>query len=95
MDIVDNMTSDFPPTFVWTTKEDTCVDPINSKMLIDSLKINNVKYQFDLFEHGVHGGSLCNRAVYDYRHNLKEYNMNENRIWIQNASDFVFSLIVD
>ena len=90
MDIVDNMTSDFPPTFVWTTKEDDFITPKNSIMLVDKLKSLHIPHQFVLFDHGVHGGSLCNHAVYDEKYDFNH--IRENRTWVDQSVDFIFSL---
>lgn len=87
----ENVTNDYPPTYIWSTKADQCVPFEHSVQLANALKKHNIKYQFDLFEKGIHGGALCNHAVYNYDFNLDE--ILENRIWVQNSVEFIYKLI--
>lgn len=87
----DHVDSNYPPTYIWATKKDQCVPYEHSLQLIEALKKHNVSYQFDLFEIGIHGGSLCNHAVYDNDFNFDE--ILNNRIWVQNAVEFIYKLI--
>lgn len=91
MCVEENITSDYPPTFVWTTEEDTCVPNENSKILIKTLNIFNVKNQLIIYKKGIHGGSLCNRLVYPASFNFED--IEENKNWPTKAANFVYSLI--
>ena len=57
--------SSFPPCFIWTTKEDTVVDPTtNAQALKDALDHNGVKCQLVLYPRGVHGLSTGDENTY-------------------------------
>lgn len=90
-DIVNNLTDDFPPTYVWTTKKDGYIDPENSILLVEEFKKHKIKYKFTLFNEGIHGGSLFNHAVYDDSYNFEA--TKENKIWVYESVDFIFNLI--
>lgn len=50
------ITTEYPPTFVWCGTADRTVPPANSHMLVDELKANNVPYVFKEYtgvDHGV------------------------------------------
>ena len=50
------ITSDYPPTFIWCGSADRVVDPRNSRELAKALKANGVAYQFIEYpgvDHGV------------------------------------------
>lgn len=52
-----------PPTFIWTTAEDTRVDPENTLMFVDELQRCHVPYESHVFAHGRHGGSTFTQEV--------------------------------
>lgn len=54
------ITPDFPPSFLWQTLEDTCVDPENARMLDRALTENNIDHKTIIYEHGPHGMGLLN-----------------------------------
>lgn len=56
--IDENITSDYPPTFIWTTNKDTLVNPINTEMMADSLKKNHVIYEKHIFANLEHGTNV-------------------------------------
>lgn len=90
--IPENVTSNYPPTYIWTTKEDVVVPPVNSIMLYENLKTKGVKCRLDLYEHGIHGGSLCSPGVYRKEDNIDFDAIRPNREWIDNSIDFILSL---
>ena len=92
MDIAPHVTKDYPPTFIWTTKDDDCVPYENSEMMVDALKKNNVKHQYILFESGWHGASLANRCVVTRKSDLTEP-MKDLRDWASAAADFIFDIL--
>ena len=92
MSIEKHITKDFPPTYIFTTKTDTVVNPENSQILYETLKKANIPTQFDLFETGIHGGSIYSYRVYDaYIRDNPE--VRKNAIWVNSATDFIFNLI--
>lgn len=50
----------FPPTFLWLTLEDRCVDPENGKLLDAALKKHSIPHKTLIFQHGPHGMGLLN-----------------------------------
>lgn len=88
-DISNHITSNFPPTFIWTTKSDEVVPYTNSTRLIDSLKEAGVKYEFHLFPTGKHGGSTCDLLT-NTIDEVKE--LGDAYKWIDLCSDFINNL---
>lgn len=52
------VTSDYPPTFIWCGTADRTVDPRNSQMLADTLAQNGVPYLFKQYPDVDHGVGL-------------------------------------
>lgn len=50
----------FPPTFLWLTLEDRCVDPENGKLMDAALKKHGIPHKTLIFQHGPHGMGLLN-----------------------------------
>lgn len=90
LDVPSQLDSSYPPTYIWTTKNDTCVPQEHTLIMIEALKKNHVKYESIIFENADHGGSLFNHAVYN--HDYPFDNVKENRLWVIYASDFIFKL---
>lgn len=91
LNIYKHIDKNYPPTFVWTTKEDTSVPYQNSLMLIESLKANNVKNEFVLYQNGFHGGSLVNYSCFK-KGDIPE-KMVGARDWVLSATDFIFDVL--
>ena len=78
---------DTPPMFIWTTREDNAVPYMNSVVMSDALKKNNIEHEFVLFEKGVHGLSTADyRTVY-----MKDINddIDEVSKWFKMSIDFL------
>ena len=57
-----HVTKDYPPTFIWTTLEDTAVDPISTELMDEALNKANVKNYY-----------TCNNChCYTYKPNTRE-----------------------
>lgn len=91
LNIPANITKDYPPTFVWTTRDDDLVPVKNTEKLRDALEENGVCYECRIYESGWHGGSLVNRSV-SRKGEIPE-KMKEVRDWASLSSDFIFKLI--
>lgn len=91
MNIIKHVDNTYPPTFIWTTLDDQCVPAPNTLMMVDALKKNNVKYECKVYESGLHGSSMCNRAVY-LKEDISE-KMKDIRDWASLATDFIFDLL--
>ena len=61
VDIVKNITPDFPPSFVWHTANDESVPVFNSIKLVENLILNGVKCEYHIFPMGPHGISLATK----------------------------------
>ena len=62
-DIISNLTSSFPKTFIWTTQNDEVVPSLNSINLVKRLTELGVFCEFHMFPNGKHGLSLANEIV--------------------------------
>ena len=92
LSVEDHINGDFPPTYVFTTKDDRVVPYQNTVLLIEQLKKNNIKYRSHIFVEGEHGGSLYTRGVYYTFDNRYKRGL-LNRDWVNEASDFLFEII--
>ena len=63
MNLLRQVTSDFPPTFLWHGGGDDCVPPENSLLLAVELKRCGVPFEYHLFGSGAHGISTCTQEV--------------------------------
>lgn len=50
----------FPPTFLWLTLEDRCVDPENGKLMDAALKKHSIPHKTLICQYGPHGMGLLN-----------------------------------
>lgn len=54
-----NVSSSFPPTFIWSTRNDGSVDVQNSLMMYSALMKENIYSELHIYPDGVHGLSLA------------------------------------
>ena len=91
LNMPDHISGDYPPAYIWTTKDDQLVNFINTVVLDESLTKNNVPHKCQIFESGPHGLSLSNRSCY------KKEEINEKmkpvRDWASDVSDFIFDIL--
>ena len=87
-----NIDSTYPPTFIWTTKEDTCVPYENSVLLVEALERNNVKYDFFLYPYLNHGLSVVNPLRYPSEV-LKDKKMQEVSKWFEKSINFINNIL--
>lgn len=81
------VTSEYPPTFIWHTFTDAAVPVINSILFAKSLAENKILTEMHIYPKGKHGLSLGNHLVegdkdYSYQHESSE--------WIDKAVDFIY-----
>jgi acetyl esterase/lipase len=57
------VTCSTPPTFIWTTREDTCVDPTATIRHTQALQKNGVIYESHIFPYGYHGSATCDERT--------------------------------
>lgn len=77
------ITSDMPPTFLWTTAEDALVDVEESIDFIKALIIHKIPYEFHIFEKGAHGLSLGDQTVGYSDHEIKD--LANVHVWVDLA----------
>lgn len=63
VDIIENVTEDTPPAFIWTTFTDGCVPAQNSLMMAGKMLEVGVKCELHMFRDMWHGASLADRTV--------------------------------
>ena len=86
-----NVTKDYPPSFIWTTKDDAVVPYVNTLIMEEALKKNNIPYESHIYESGYHGSSLVNRSCYKKGEITEK--MKDLRDWASLAADFIFRLL--
>ena len=59
LDIPNNVTADFPPTFIWHAREDESVPVENTLLLVTELQKQKIPYECHIFDGGKHGISTC------------------------------------
>jgi acetyl esterase/lipase len=62
-DLKSNITTGYPPTFLWTTVEDSLTNVEQSLEFIRKLAAKGIRFEYHLFEKGVHGSSLGNKMA--------------------------------
>lgn len=83
-----NVRKDYPPTFIWTTDNDDLVPSMNTYLMIEALKKNNIKYAAKIYPYGRHGLSIGNKAL-----NPNVDIQKENVLgWIDLADEFIRNL---
>lgn len=91
MDIIYHVGSDYPPTFLWTTKDDDLVPYENTIVMEKALEEKGIHHQAVIYKSGWHGGSLVNRSC-SRKGEIPE-KMKEVRDWASLAADFIFDLL--
>ena len=91
LDVPSHITSKYPPTFIWGTKDDQVVPYVNSYSFAEELGKNNVFHEYHMFDSGWHGSSLCNRSCYR-KEDITE-RMKDIRDWASLAADFIFKVL--
>lgn len=83
------VTPDNPPCFIWTTAEDTCVDPMATVMYTTALIKNKVTVESHIFPYGWHGSSVGDERVFTAE---QATNFVRVREWTDLAAKFLESL---
>ena len=92
LSVEDNITTNYPPTFVWTTLEDACVPPENTMMYIKALKDNNIKHDYYIYPYLDHGLSILNPLVHE-RDFLLTNKAKDASLWFNKAVNFINQII--
>ncbi len=68
------VTSEYPPTFVWTCADDDCVPPSNAVRMGEALKNAKVPYELHVYPTGGHGCALAfSKSAYDWSRAMLEF----------------------
>lgn len=88
LSIEKHITSDYPPTFVWTTLTDTGVNPSHTLDFIKALEDNNVLHESILFNSLDHGRSVMTLEI---KEQFKPFTEDELtcRTWIDKVLNFL------
>ena len=84
-----SVTPSNPPCFIWTTAEDTCVDPMATVLYTTALLKNKVNVESHIFPYGWHGSSVGDERVYE-KEQAKVFE--RSRVWTDLAAKFLESL---
>ena len=90
LSIENQVTKDFPKTFIWHTTFDASVPVKNSLALAEKLSENNIFFELHVYPMHGHGQSVCDRTVYN--ENVSDQIIEEmkyNTQWIGNAIHFI------
>jgi len=86
-DVKNKITTMYPPTFLWTTAEDSFVGVNDSMNLIKELSACKIPYEFHIFEKGSHGLSLGNQTIGYSEDDVKRHG-NTHR-WVELAINWL------
>ena len=83
------VTPSTPPTFIWTTREDTTVNPTATIRYTSALHDNGVIYESHIFPYGWHGAATCDEWT-NFDNGIEVFK--KANIWIDLADEFCKSL---
>lgn len=86
LSIEKHVDKNYPPTYVWTTKDDDLVSSNNTIMLDKALTKYDVKHKTHIFDSGVHGLALATPLTVPF--GVDDYDK-EISSWIDEASNFL------
>ena len=92
LSVENNIDPSYPPTFVWSTVEDTCVPYINSTLYVEALKENNVENEFFLYPFLDHGLSVISPMLYPLEV-LNDKKMQEVSKWFDKSVEFIRKIL--
>lgn len=82
INLINYISKDTIPTFIWHSTDDSVVDSTNSTKFINKLMSYGVSCEYHLFGHGNHGKSLASRLI-----SMTEYEIdNHLNLWITLAN---------
>ena len=88
LSVENQVTADFPPTFLWHTVDDGCVPVENTMLLARQLQKNHIPFECHLFAHGHHGLANCNVEVESPSPECRRW-LELSKTWLNNRFAFV------
>lgn len=88
LSVENNIDNSYPPTFIWTTKEDKSVSYMNSVLFADALEKNKVKHQFILYPFLNHALSIISPLMYS-QEMLRDKKMQVVSKWFSKSVKFI------
>ena len=84
-----HVSKDYPPTFLWTTKEDGAVPYTNTVMMDEALTKAHVRHECVIYPHLWHGLSVARRIINlpSYDEYVKDFK--EVATWVNKAKKFL------
>ena len=89
LSLENQITADFPPTFLWATRTDSYVPVENSLMLATAMQKAGINYELHIYPYGEHGSALCTAETI-MTGDVSEYAYMQE--WIKNAFRFLRNL---
>lgn len=86
--LLDRITPDFPPCFLWHGGQDESVPIENSLLLAQELRRNGVPFEYHLFETGMHGISVCTQEVESPQEYCREW-VKLCKKWLNHRFEYV------
>lgn len=83
-----NIDEEYPPTFIWTTKEDLCVPYQNSELIVSELIKHNVSHEYFLYPYLNHGLSVINPMLYS-KEQIDDIHFQEVSVWFKKSVNFI------
>ena len=83
-----SVTEQNPPTFIWTTTEDHCVNPMATVLYTAELLKNKVKVESHIFQTGEHGAACCDERTGVHAYQI----LPEAKSWMYFADKFLRNL---
>lgn len=75
-----------PPTYIWTTAEDSAVDPVNTLKYATALSNNRIPFELHVFPKGGHGMSTASYGIsQDPKSSVAEY----VKVWTAEAGKWL------
>lgn len=72
LNVDESVSSQTPPSFIWTTVEDDVVPPENALAFAMALQKHKISYELHVYPNGAHGTSTCGWEVNEKANNLEK-----------------------
>ena len=83
LNLEEKVSSQTPPTFLWTTAKDRVVPSQNALLFALALANNGIDYELHVYPEGDHGASTC-----DFEINAHNAFLRKNAGWLENCASF-------